>query len=847
MHDRLLEAAGTSVNGVHGPADAWFDTTAAEQFLPPMRQLLETEFAGAGLFVFKDPRSALVFPLWRRVLADLGMHCRPVLMVRPPQEVAASLVARQAAAVPWQSWTDDRAGLLWLRYMLAAERHTRGDIRAFCSYDGLLNDWQAVARRLAEQLDLVWPRAMPQAAPDIGSFLDAAHRHQHAARRSSGRSAIWSSWIDPAFDALIGAGAGTGTGPNRLTLDSIGQSFADACAALRPTRAPDEGDERDEVKTSTAIAPREIGARRRVCLVVNADSVLDPDRYSSLAALLDALVAAQVRITLLSFGRFAATASRARASLTAGRSVEVQACSPDQRPVEPAFMGSTIELFRHLRRHRFDVVFFPDAGGPAYACTVARQAGLAFAETTLAVVALGGSRWRRERDRRFPGDLVTLSIEHLEQQAIERADVVLLPSPQIAAWMRQAGWHWRGEDPAHRPEQGALQRGVMDALKPLRATSMLPVEALRPSSTVTVVISHFERPQLLEQALQALAHQTDRDFSVVVVDDGSQHAGTLDYLADVEQRHGHLGLRLVRQVNRYLGAARNAGIRAATTEFVILLDDDNLAFPALVATLRRAAQAMEADVVTCGIRHFHDATGTPEAGEQGDGPDQFFAGGPLLVGAVHNCFGDASGIYRRAIFEQLGDFHEQRGVTYEDWQMHLRAASAGLRLFSLPEPLVWYRVSNDSMLRTTHRYDNAGVIASTVRTLPGAALEPLAQFLIGQEDERVRQNFNVEAVRAVCAAHAAALSDLGDDAAQRASALEQMLVARSRDARSAEDYAQSLTRALAQARSSLETAGAYARSLEAARVKAETYARDLEAELLRLRDDAARPPPPAAH
>jgi GT2 family glycosyltransferase len=410
--------------------------------------------------------------------------------------------------------------------------------------------------------------------------------------------------------------------------------------------------------------------------------------------------------------------------------------------------------------------------------------------------------------------------------------------------MQEAGWQWKGSDAFHTTPTRGLHGHMVEALSASRINTTQRTAKADDGESITVVISHYERPQLLDQNLQALTRQTDSDFSVLVVDDGSQSADALRYLADVEERFRHLDLRLIRQNNRYLGAARNTGIRAAATEFVILLDDDNLAFPTMVATLRQAVRTMQADVVTCGICHFRDAAGTPDVGAAGNGPEQFFAGGPLLVGAVHNCFGDASAIYRRAVFDRVGYFHEMHGVSYEDWQMHLRVTAGGLRLVSLPEALVWYRVRPDSMLRTTHRHDNARVIASTIRELPCSALEPLADFLIGQEEERVRLNHNVEAIRSVAAAHAAALSEVGVKASQRAVALEQMLDTRTNDTRTAERYAQSLEEALAQARNSRDEAAEYARSLEAARAEAENYARHLEEELARVRSSATPASPP---
>lgn len=806
LHDRMLEAAGTPVNGLSGPPDAWFETPAAEAFLAPMRQLIDTEFAGEPLFVFKDPRTALLFPLWRRVLADLGVRCLPIVMLRDPLEAAASLVDRQAKAVPWQSWSLERAGLLWLRYMLAAERHTRGGIRAFCSYADLLDDWRRVATRLADDLGCAWPRPLAQAAPDIDAFLDAGHRHQRAEQVRAGRGGVWSFWIAPAFEALSHAGARTGAEPEQAVLDTIGQSFADVCAAVQPIAEPADP---VIVGLPAATPAPAVAGQRGLCLVVTA-FMLDAARTGELAGMLGALRGCDTSVTLVSAGAFPEAASRALASIATEHGVELQPCAESALPIEPTFLKTTVELFRHLRARQFEAVLFPDREGPGYASIVAKQAGLALATTKLGVIAFGTARSQRERERRFPGDLVTLSVEHIEQKAVEGADVVRQPSQAVGPWMHDAA-----------------QR-VADA---------------GPPASITVVISHFERPHLLDQNLQALTRQTDRDFSVLVVDDGSQGADAIEYLEGVEEAYRQLNLRLVRQANQYLGAARNAGIRAAATEFVILLDDDNLAFPTLVATLRQAVCALQADVVTCGIRHFHDAEGTPDAAGARPGPDQFFAGGPLLVGAVHNCFGDASGIYRRGVFDRVGYFHEQRGVTYEDWQMHLRVAAAGLRLVSLPEALVWYRVRTDSMLRTTHRHDNARVIASTVREMPCSALEPLADFLIGQEEERVRLNLNIEAMRAAAAAHAAALGETGIEASRHALALEQMLETRTKDARTAERYAQSLEEALAEARTARDAAAEYARSLESARAAAEAYARELEAELAR-RDREAAPEPP---
>ena len=820
LHDRLLAAAGSGVNSPDGPAEEWFASAAAASFRAPMRALIQQEFGDAPLFVFKDPRSALVFPLWREVLAELGIACRPIVMLRHPAEVARSLVARQAQAAPWQSWTLERAGLLWLRYMLAAERHSRGMPRVFCQYADLLADGHSTTDRLAAELGFNWPRPRGEAAPDLDAFLDPAQRHQTVSSGAPERGGVWSAWITPCFQVLDAARACQE--PDAVALEAIQLRFGNACAATLPVA--EAAAARPAMPGAAPVAG--VASGRRLGLVITA-AMLEAEHRSWLSAILTA----EAEVTLIPMGEMPADATQALAWLGRDCGLETLAETPGAASVEPGFLREPVALYRHLRARPLDLLLFPDQGGLGHACVVAKRTGLAFADTVLGVIALGPSRRRREAARRFPADLVALSLEHIEQQAVEQADLLLRPSAGAAQWMHTAGWrHAGGPVPAEAMSAATIGDIVAQTLQ--GEASAPPVAAALP--TVTVVITHYERPRLLEQNLQALLRQTDRDFSVIVVDDGSRTTEARDFLDRLEAAYCPLALRLVRQPNRYLGAARNAGIRAAVTDCVILMDDDNLAFPGMVASLRQAMRHSGADVVTCGIRHFHAADGPPDMLAPGPGPDQVFAGGPLLVGAVHNCFGDASGIYRRAIFDSVGYFHERRGVTYEDWQMHLRVVLAGRRLLSLPEPLVWYRVRGDSMLRTTHRYDNARVIGEAFRHMPAALSEQVTDLLMGLEQEQARLNEVVQAVRAVAAARIANAADQAWDRAAHIRNLEAMLDSRSREVQGAAGYAASLAEALAETRQARDGAAAYARSLEAARAQGEAYAHSLEAELAKV-------------
>jgi glycosyltransferase involved in cell wall biosynthesis len=92
-----------------------------------------------------------------------------------------------------------------------------------------------------------------------------------------------------------------------------------------------------------------------------------------------------------------------------------------------------------------------------------------------------------------------------------------------------------------------------------------------------VVIPTYNQPDFLAEALESVFAQTFRDFEVVVVDDGS----TDDTPARLRACAGRV--RVVRQPNAGVGAARNRGIAEARGRWVALLDHDDLWHPEKLA------------------------------------------------------------------------------------------------------------------------------------------------------------------------------------------------------------------------------------------------------------------------
>jgi glycosyltransferase involved in cell wall biosynthesis len=107
---------------------------------------------------------------------------------------------------------------------------------------------------------------------------------------------------------------------------------------------------------------------------------------------------------------------------------------------------------------------------------------------------------------------------------------------------------------------------------------------------ISVIVTTYDRDDALDAALRALAHQSDRNFEIVVAEDGSSAAtaavvegwAARSTVTVRHVRHQHDGFRG--------GEIRNRGIRASSGRYCIFLDGDCLAPVDLVATHRRLAE-----------------------------------------------------------------------------------------------------------------------------------------------------------------------------------------------------------------------------------------------------------------
>eukprot|EP00899_Mesostigma_viride_P026295 jgi/Mesvir1/6850/Mv09023-RA.1 len=261
---------------------------------------------------------------------------------------------------------------------------------------------------------------------------------------------------------------------------------------------------------------------------------------------------------------------------------------------------------------------------------------------------------------------------------------------------------------------------------------------------VTVVVVHHNRPSLLTQAVDAIEAQENATLQLVVVDNGSdlpEVAAVLDFLRKhfIGKPHWQV---LTLPPGTSLGAARNAGAARAQGDYLLFMDDDNLARPFLVSTLVRAALATEVDILAPGNEYFAGQA-LPLDAKAALGR-WIPMGQALGVGMYKDCYGDATALIRRDAFVALGGFSTEADSTGEDWELFARATLRGYSLQAVPLPLFWYRRSPGSLSHSTSRAKYRERTLRPYREALPAAMSPALHLARGltyskEADEALRR------------------------------------------------------------------------------------------------------------
>jgi GT2 family glycosyltransferase len=242
---------------------------------------------------------------------------------------------------------------------------------------------------------------------------------------------------------------------------------------------------------------------------------------------------------------------------------------------------------------------------------------------------------------------------------------------------------------------------------------------------VTVIVPTLAADETLADCLASLDRQTFSNFEVIVVDNSGQRRVTPQNRLRAIANESNLGF----------GAAVNQAVRASTSPFIAVLNDDAIAEPHWLEALLTAVEARP-DVGMCASQVRLAADGRldsagmllcPDGSSKQRGhlepPESFLRRQEALLPSGSAAF------YRREMLEEIGLFDEAFFLYCEDTDLGLRARWAAWECLYVPGAVVEHRYSHSagqaSALKAYYVERNRLFLAVKNLPMPELLLSPL--------------------------------------------------------------------------------------------------------------------------
>ncbi|MBE5982860.1 MAG: glycosyltransferase family 2 protein [Paenibacillaceae bacterium] len=213
---------------------------------------------------------------------------------------------------------------------------------------------------------------------------------------------------------------------------------------------------------------------------------------------------------------------------------------------------------------------------------------------------------------------------------------------------------------------------------------------------VTIIIPNYNGLKFMEPCFKALRAQSDQNFELLVVDNGSTD-GSVKWLED------HQIPSIFLEENTGFSGAVNIGIRESVTPYVILLNNDTEPQPDYVKEMVKAIERSPKifSVSSKMIQLYHKDL-MDDAGDMYSvlgwayqrGVGQKSSGYNKACRVFSACAGAA--IYRRDVFDKIGGFDEDHFAYLEDIDVGYRAKIFGYKNWYCPKAVVYHVGSGTS-------------------------------------------------------------------------------------------------------------------------------------------------------
>lgn len=204
---------------------------------------------------------------------------------------------------------------------------------------------------------------------------------------------------------------------------------------------------------------------------------------------------------------------------------------------------------------------------------------------------------------------------------------------------------------------------------------------------LSVILPVFNGEKYLDEAIVSMLHQTFQDFELLIINDGSYDNSEQIINSFSDQRIRYLK----NDSNKGLVYSLNKGLEHAKGKFIARMDADDISYPERLENQYHFLLSNPDIAVIDGQQAFIDENGNPTGlyNSEITGCDTIKQKMPW-----QNCMGHPSVMMRAEVIKA----YLYRQAVYEDYDLWLRMLNDGLKLERTTEPLLWYRVHQQSII-----------------------------------------------------------------------------------------------------------------------------------------------------
>ena len=211
------------------------------------------------------------------------------------------------------------------------------------------------------------------------------------------------------------------------------------------------------------------------------------------------------------------------------------------------------------------------------------------------------------------------------------------------------------------------------------------------STFFSIIIPCYNQAHFLSECLDSLLQQSFSDWEAIVVNDGSMD-NTNEVATQFITRDSRI--KLIEKKNGGLSSARNYGLENINGQRIIFLDADDLLCPKCLKTIADFSnQCDDFDLIQYGYSYVKEDGKTILGHTKASRKDV------LIPEIFKSNLGPCHSIcISKNLVEAAGSFDETL-KSVEDWDFWTRAVKAGGKQKIIPDILVYYRYSKNSMSR----------------------------------------------------------------------------------------------------------------------------------------------------